>query len=824
MLSPRLSGYNTVQMSSPEEKGADAATIKSEFTTDDTGYDRAESLSYHSHAPFNVPPPDTYPPSVPQPSGSGGRRVQFPFGTNNGSGNAPRRPTSQHAQSSSWDLLAGVRKFEQSMDQFDSRNASEQHLVFAEGDLPKSRVIRFYNYLLNVSIVTRWTLFIVPVLALLWIPGILGFTAYPKAAIWGTRLKFWSIWLSVVWVGWWAALASSMVLPAVVRMTLGVIAVGTRRYIDWLTALHRYVALTGWTLAIWVAWNPLIDARQETASSEDIKIVDTIGKLLFGFLICAGVLLFEKFAIQWIAAKFHERSYAERIADQKAAVRTLVTLYRHSKDIPGRSEGNGDNIANKRASLNPRRFFKRALKQVRFAATTTTTALGNVASEIAGSSVLQPNSPQAMVQTALESVNKTRLLAHRLFYSFHKPYAEYLTVDDFTQFFTTLDEADAAFSIFDKDANGDISREEMEMACLDIHREQLSIEHSMRDLDSAVGRLDNILMSVYVVIAILILAVALEAQLVSLITGAGTLILGLSWLIGGSLAEVLTSIIFLFIKHPYDVGDKVTLEEKGSFTVKEIRLLSTIFLDGNGTLVQAPNTVLNDMFIQNIRRSPQMSEPFTFDVSYATSFEDIEKLREHMQEFVRTHRRDYQPIFDIVVVDIPDQEKMTLKADIMYKSNWQQGGLKAKRRNKWVCALKTALAEVKIFGPEGDPDAVPAPTRYTLVPWEQVEADERRAAFNKAPAPPMPEAMTMPTFTNSNAVLLAGSEDIFGEAHELQYASPQSTLNINMNAPNDPNTNSVRRRSPQMPSAPAPVTSMPLSRSPAEEIEMAQRV
>ena len=40
----------------------------------------------------------------------------------------------------------------------------------------------------------------------------------------------------------------------------------------------------------------------------------------------------------------------------------------------------------------------------------------------------------------------------------------------------------------------------------DIHRERLSIEHSMRDLDSAVGRLDNILMTVYVVIAALIIS------------------------------------------------------------------------------------------------------------------------------------------------------------------------------------------------------------------------------------------------------------------------------------------------------------------------------
>ena len=113
----------------------------------------------------------------------------------------------------------------------------------------------------------------------------------------------------------------------------------------------------------------------------------------------------------------------------------------------------------------------------------------------------------------------------------------------------------------------------------------------MRDLDSAVGRLDNIFMSVYVIIALLVFAVAVETQFVSLITGAGTAILGLSWLIGNSCQEILTSIIFLFVKHPYDVGDRVDIE-KESYTVKEIRLLSTIFLDGRNCLVIAPNTLL----------------------------------------------------------------------------------------------------------------------------------------------------------------------------------------------------------------------------------------
>jgi small-conductance mechanosensitive channel len=42
-------------------------------------------------------------------------------------------------------------------------------------------------------------------------------------------------------------------------------------------------------------------------------------------------------------------------------------------------------------------------------------------------------------------------------------------------------------------------------------------------------------------------------------------------------------------------GDPKIFFMQDSYTVKEIRLLSTIFLDSNGTLVQAPNSELNKM-------------------------------------------------------------------------------------------------------------------------------------------------------------------------------------------------------------------------------------
>jgi small-conductance mechanosensitive channel len=73
------------------------------------------------------------------------------------------------------------------------------------------------------------------------------------------------------------------------------------------------------------------------------------------------------------------------------------------------------------------------------------------------------------------------------------------------------------------------------------------------------------------------------------------LFLGLSWLIGSSLHDILTCIIFLFILHPFDVGDAIQLGDKGKYTVKEIRILSTILLDDHDAYVQVSNTVLSTL-------------------------------------------------------------------------------------------------------------------------------------------------------------------------------------------------------------------------------------
>lgn len=92
-------------------------------------------------------------------------------------------------------------------------------------------------------------------------------------------------------------------------------------------------------------------------------------------------------------------------------MKTLIVLYSHSSNIPGRNDTLRDDKDNGKGAINPAKMLKHMLKGVRGVAEGATTAFGNVASEMLGSSTLQPSSPEAKVYTALSSANKTRLVS-----------------------------------------------------------------------------------------------------------------------------------------------------------------------------------------------------------------------------------------------------------------------------------------------------------------------------------------------------------------------------------------------------------------------------
>ncbi len=133
-----------------------------------------------------------------------------------------------------------------------------------------------------------------------------------------------------------------------------------------------------------------------------------------------------------------------------------------------------------------------------------------------------------------------------------------------------------------------------------------------------------------------------------------------------------------------------------------------------------------------------MSETVELNVSYDTSFEDIELLRTEMEKFVRApeNSRDFQPDFSISVGGVGNLDKMLLYISIKHKSNWHNDKVRGTRRSKFMCALAIALKKVPIYGPGGGAEALGGPTNptYSVAVTDQFASAAREAASKEKEA------------------------------------------------------------------------------------------
>ena len=163
----------------------------------------------------------------------------------------------------------------------------------------------------------------------------------------------------------------------------------------------------------------------------------------------------------------------------------------------------------------------------------------------------------------------------------------------------------------------------------------------------------------------------------------------------------------IFIKHPYDIGDRVSI--LGSeYEVLKISLLYTVFKRvDTDAYVTIENKTVSTQWIDNLSRSPAMKERLTFSVSAVTTFDDIELLRQELETFVRDpeNRRHFQSDVDIQLLSVGDLKQLDLRVEILHKSNWSNEKLRAERRSRFMCALLSVMRKVPIDGPAGSAPA-----------------------------------------------------------------------------------------------------------------------
>ncbi|KAI6926444.1 hypothetical protein KC355_g16745, partial [Hortaea werneckii] len=603
------------------------------------------------------------------------------------------------------------RRRNDDVDEFDiaTNPVHEQTQVYKPIEHPASAFGRFIRKLHKSNVIVRWVTYIVPLVVILLIPLLLGALVFTRAIVGGVRLEWFMIWLEIVWLTLWAGRLLAKMLPWPIGVVSTLFTNNSKKWRDMGKQLELPATLFFWWLAIEISFLPTMKNHQRDRDySHTPHWMKVMNKVLVSIFVGVILNFVEKIIIQLIAISFHLRTYADRIEINKFQIGSLAKLYQFSKqkiqmedsefEAPSDRPGSGN--------ITPGALMTDAAKQTKQAFAKFGDVAGKVAGDFTGKKALNSTHPSSVVLALLSSTSGSQILARRLYRTFAREETQTVHSDDLRDAFENDEEAEAAFSMFDKDMNGDISMDELEAVCVEIGRERKSITASLKDLDSVVGKLDDVFMFIVVVITILVFISLISTSAAGVLTSAGSTILALSWLFAATAQEFLQSVIFVFVKHPFDVGDRVGVYGNtgarglgDDYFVKEISLLYTEFKKMEGQIVQAPNSYLNGLFILNQRRSGGQAEAVPVTIKFGTTLDQIEGLRNKLLEFVQIEKREYQGKILTELREVVDVHYMTLNVVFFYKSNWQNEGLRLARRNKFICALMVTIQEMGIEGP-----------------------------------------------------------------------------------------------------------------------------
>ncbi|KAK2797834.1 hypothetical protein FQN50_009039 [Emmonsiellopsis sp. PD_5] len=583
----------------------------------------------------------------------------------------------------------------------------EQAAIFNPPENPSTNLARFFKRVHESSFLVRYFTYITPLVLVLLIPLLVGACAYPDAHVGGVQLLWFSVWLEIVWLTLWAGRIVAKFLPIPLALVASVLTNNSRKWRDLGRELEVPSTLFFWWLGIEISFLPTMTNHHIRGGPGTKHWEVVVNKIIISVFVGATLNFIEKIIIQLIAISFHTRTYADRIEINKFQIGSLAKLYAYSKDkITMEDRDFEESPKQSSGTRTPMQYAGRAQRVARTALSRVGDVAGAVAGDFTGRTVNKSNHPHQVVLTLLGTTSGSQVLARRLYRTFVRDGFETVFSGDLKSAFDNGDEADAAFTMFDKDMNGDISMEELEAVCVEIGRERKSITASLKDLDSVVSKLDNVFIFIVVVITILVFLSLISASTAGVLTSAGSTLLALSWLFSATAQEFLQSIVFVFIKHPFDVGDRVSIYGNTGKTltgddyfVKEIALLYTEFKKMEGHVVQAPNSYLNTLFILNHRRSGALAEAVPIIIKFGTTLEQIDALRLRLMEFVRSEKREYQSNILTELREVTENYSVTLNVVFFYKSNWQNELLRLQRRNKFICMLMIVLQEVGIEGP-----------------------------------------------------------------------------------------------------------------------------
>ncbi|RDY02661.1 Mechanosensitive ion channel protein 6, partial [Mucuna pruriens] len=311
--------------------------------------------------------------------------------------------------------------------------------------------------------------------------------------------------------------------------------------------------------------------------------------------------------------------------------------------------------------------------------------------------------------TQIRSENEAKAAAKKIFQNVARRGCRYIFPDDLLRFMRE-DEAVKTMNLFEGASDtGKISKSALKNWVVNAFRERRALALTLNDTKTAVNKLHRMLNFIVAIIILVIWLLILELATTKFLLFVSSQLVLVAFIFGNTCKTIFEAIIFLFVMHPFDVGDRCEIDgiqtrpnfsslfaNQIQMVVEEMNILTTIFLRFDNQKITIPNSVLATKAIYNFYRSPDMGDAIEFCIHISTPVEKISLIKHRIHSYIDSKKEHWYPSPLIVFKDYDRLNMVKLAVWPTHRMNFQDMGERFVRRSLLLEEMTKILREVDI--------------------------------------------------------------------------------------------------------------------------------
>ncbi|KAF2287163.1 hypothetical protein GH714_038520 [Hevea brasiliensis] len=221
-----------------------------------------------------------------------------------------------------------------------------------------------------------------------------------------------------------------------------------------------------------------------------------------------------------------------------------------------------------------------------------------------------------------------------------------------------------------------------------VYKDYESVNSALKYRKTAVDELNKLASVVVLFVIIIVWLLFMEYLSIKIVVFITSQLLLVAFMFGNTAKTVFEAIIFVFVMHPFEIGDRCLIDDK-QMIVDEMEILTTTFLGSDNARICYPNSVLATKSISNFYRSPPpMLDSLEFAIRRDTEIELIKELQFVIKKYLESNPRRWRPDHSLQFKEI-EGDNMKVILYFNHTLNFHDAAKRDKRRSDLVLDMNT---------------------------------------------------------------------------------------------------------------------------------------